>query len=492
MEEARQRESAWEVRLGIPQPELDKLSLASARPRRLRAWLDALPMGEPHRSAPPLLTLLDELPRLRVDGRRRLALLEEIRPRLRQLAYTLESRYLNLPLMPPERALQAAALSHRLFQGLAIGYQSVAAPLLRGKLNRPERQAAATALQRAMDARAQDLFLHMLLYKEPPAGTWQVLHNLYAEAERHALEALTVSDPELPGEEGAVLIAYGRLLLTASAQPNQLRQPALMALYRAAAHWARWMPLLADAADAPFHVDLQSDAGPQALSARADNGQALRYFDTRPLAAALAEGGPGHRSRPLSDILSHHLRWAWLGPRERRGPRRPVDGEMLLCLGLDAVHRRLDQGEGDEPLHRVRRVDHGDGGYCLEWRGGTPNTLRAGGLLALSPMEQPQWRVGEIRWVAWLGDAVRLGVALLPETLRPVRVSAGDPSAWPAPALLVPSPEGDDPETLVVPTTGYRSGTRLTLWDGPPRDTRLGVRLAGSPDIAQYTLRPAV
>ena len=157
MEEARQTESAWEVRLGIPEPELDKLSLASARPRRLRAWLDALPMGDPHRSVPPLLTLLEELPRLRVDGRRRLALLEEIRPRLRQQAYTLESRYLNLPLMPPERALQAAALSHRLFQGLAIGYQSVAAPLLRGQLNRPERHAAATALQRAMDARAQDV-----------------------------------------------------------------------------------------------------------------------------------------------------------------------------------------------------------------------------------------------------------------------------------------------------------------------------------------------
>lgn len=492
MEEARQRESAWEVRLGIPEPELDKLSLASAKPRRMRAWLDALPMGEPHRSAPPLLTLLDELARLRIDGRRRLALLEQVRPRVRQLAYTLESRYLNLPLMLPERALQAAEVTHRLFQGLAIGYQSVAAPLLRGKLNRPERQAAATALQRAMDAQAQDLFLHMLLYKPPPAGTWRILHRLYAEAERHALEALTVSDPELPGEEGAVSIAYGRLLLTASAQPNQLRQPALMALYRAAAHWARWMPLLSEAADAPFQVNLQSDAGPEPVSTPADDGGTPRYFDTRPLAAALAEDGPAHRSRPLSDILSHHLRWVWLGPRVRRVPRRPADGEMLLCLGLDAVHRRLDQGEDDEPLHRVRRVDHGDGGYCLEWRGGTPNTLRAGGLLALSSIERGHWRVGEIRWVAWLGDAVRLGVALLPETLRPVRVSAGDPNAWPAPALLVPSPEGDDSETLVVPTTGYRSGTRLTLWDGSPRDTRLGVRLAGSPDIAQYTLRPAV
>ncbi|HEX5678078.1 MAG TPA: hypothetical protein VFX91_08905, partial [Alcanivorax sp.] len=359
-----------------------------------------------------------------------------------------------------------------------------------------ERQAAATALQRAMDARAQDLFLHMLLYKDPPAGAWGALHSLYAVAERHALEALTVPDPELPGQEGAVLIAYARLLLTASAQPNQLRQPALMALYRAAAHWARWMPLSAEAADAPFHVDLHRDAGPQPVAAAAADGEVLRYFDTRPLAAALAEDGPAHRSRPLSDILSHHLRWAWLGPRLRRAPRRPANGEMLLCLGLDAVHQRLDpsldQGDGDQALHRVQRIDHGDGGYCLEWRGGTPTTLRAGGLLALSPTEQPHWRVGEIRWVAWLGDAVRLGVALLPETLRPVRISAGDPNAWPAPALLVPSPEGGDPETLVVPTTGYRSGTRLTLWDGPPRDARLGVRLAGSPDIAQYTLRPAV
>lgn len=492
MEEARQTEAAWEVCVGIPEPELGKLSLGSTKPRRLRAWLDALPTGDPHRVAPILLTLLDELPRLRVDHRRRLALLEQVRPRVRQLAYTLESRYLNLPLMPPERALQAAVLTHRLFQGLALGYQSVATPLLHGKLNRPERQATATALQRAMDARAQGLLLHMLLYKAPPQGAWQALHSLYAEAERHALEALTVSDPELPGQEGAVSIAYGRLLLTASAQPNQLRQPAVMALYRAAAHWARWMPLLPEAADAPFHVDLQSDAGPQPVSLSTDSVETLRYFDTRPLAAALAEGGPSHRSRPLSDILSHHLRWVWLGPRERLAPRRPADDEMLLCLGLDAVHRRLDQGEDDEPLHRVRRVDHSDGGYCLEWRGGTPNTLRAGGLLALAPPEHSNWRVGEIRWVAWLGDAVRLGVALLPETLRPVRVSAGGPNAWPAPALLVPSPEADDPETLVVPTTGYRSGTRLTLWDGPPRDTRLGLRLAGSPDIAQYTLRPAV
>ena len=56
MEEARQTESAWEVRLGIPEPELDKLSLASARPRRLRAWLDA--------AAPPTLgpSILRTLP----------------------------------------------------------------------------------------------------------------------------------------------------------------------------------------------------------------------------------------------------------------------------------------------------------------------------------------------------------------------------------------------------------------------------------------------
>jgi len=489
MEQARQTEPAWEMCLGVPIPELEKLSLASARPRRLRAWLEALPISDPHRSAPSLLTLLDELARLRIDGRRRLALLEQVRPRVRQLAGTLESRYLNLPLMPPERALEAAALTRRLFQGLASGYQSVARPLLGGRLSIPERQAAATALQRAMDAHAQDIFLHMLLYNDPPEGTWKALHSLYAVAERHALETVTVADPELPGQEGSILIAYARLLLTASAQPNQLRQPALMALYRAAAHWARWLPLSVDAGDAPFLVDLQQDAGPLPVAA-SGNGTTLRYFDTRPLAAALAEDGPADRRRPLSDILSHHLRWAWLGPRQRRLPRSPADGEMLLCLGLDAVHRRLGDEDDGEPLHRVHRIDHADGGYCLEWRGATPAGLRAGVVLALKPVEQGGWRVGEIRWVAWVGEAVRLGVALLPETLRAVRISAGDPRAWPAPALLVPAPDGN-PETLVVPTTGYRSGTRVTLWDGVPRDARLGIRLAGSPDIVQYTLRPA-
>ena len=57
--------------------------------------------------------------------------------------------------MPRERALDAAARTRRLFQGVARSYQSVARPLLGGRLSSPERQAAATALQLAMDARAR-------------------------------------------------------------------------------------------------------------------------------------------------------------------------------------------------------------------------------------------------------------------------------------------------------------------------------------------------
>ena len=219
--------------------EIKRLSIASARPKRLRGWLNELCVSRPMDCAPSVLRLLDELARLRLEPRRRLELLELVRPTVRQLGYALERHYLNLPLLPPPSGVRAAALAAELFDRLALGYESVARSLLDGGRARAVRHATALSLQRAMDAVAQRLFVHFLLYTRAEECLWARLHRLYALAERDALEGIIVADPDLPGQEGSVHIAYARLLLVASAQPNQLRQPALMALYRAAAHWAR-------------------------------------------------------------------------------------------------------------------------------------------------------------------------------------------------------------------------------------------------------------
>lgn len=434
--------------------------------------------------APSLLRLLDELARLQRRPSRRLALLELVRPTVRQVGYALEAHYLNRPLLLPPPARRAAGLADALFDRLARGYESVGRTLLGGRRRaRADRHAGALTLQRAMDALAQRLLLHFLMYAHPETELWARLHRLYALAESEALEGIGVADPALPGQEGSVHLAYARVLLVASAQPNQLRQPALMALYRAAANWARWLPLFEDSGDARFAVDLQSDAPPffppvrTALPGR-------RFFDTRPLAAAVHGGSP---PGPLSEPLRHHLCWVWLGPRRRRGIRQPAGGYLALCLGLDAVHRRLAGPAETSTALRARRLDQCCGGYRLEWRGQTPPELRAGAVVGLREPDGGDWRVAEVRWVESDCERVRFGIALLPATVRPVRVSTGAEAG--APALLVPAPTVTDSDTLLLPGPGYRSGARVTLWDRGARSARLGLRVGGSPDVIHYTLR---
>lgn len=482
-------EQAWTVPEHAGDGELKRLSVASARPRRLRAWLNELPLGRPLESAPRLLRLLDELARLRLEPRRRLELLELARPTARQAAYALERHYLNLPLLPPERGMQAASLARALFERLAQGYESVALAVLAGGRARPARQVAAVTLQRAVDALSHRLFLHCLLYTQPEPGLWRRLHRLYAVAEQDALEGITVADPELPGQEGSVHIAYARLLLTVSAQPNQLRQPALMALYRAAAHWARWLPLFSDTGEALFAVDLDGDRPPY-LSPDGNPLADRRFFDTRPLAAALAEDASPARPAPLSDLLQQHLRWVWLGPRRRRVAREPASGELSLCLGMSGVHDRLTGQVEPQRPYRASLLDQCDNGYRLEWRGDAPCELRAGGLTAVSGGRDGAWRVAEIRWVRAADGCAQFGIALLPDSVRPVRVSTGAGAG--APALLLPAPTASDSDTLLLPTQGYRSGARVTLWDRDTRNARLGLRVGGSPDVVHYTLREAL
>lgn len=78
----------------------------------------------------------------------------------------------------------------------------------------------------------------------------------------------------------------------------------MLALYRATAQWARWLTLEPLEGQALFRVDLDSDRPPSC--ADSGGGFNTRYFDPRPLAAALTRRGGGEAKR-----LHDHLRWAW-------------------------------------------------------------------------------------------------------------------------------------------------------------------------------------
>ncbi|ASK35445.1 hypothetical protein CEK62_14200 [Alcanivorax sp. N3-2A] len=476
-------EKAWTLPPPSPTNGLTRLSVASARPRRLQSWLPLLRPRPLPESAEVLARLLDELARLRIDHRRRYQLLELCRPHAGVLIERLQSQCLNLPLGSPESGLQAAALAHRLGEHLARGYQQVAGSLLRRQ--QTAGTALASALQRACDALAQRLYLHFLLATAPEPELWARLHRLYAVAEQAAVEKVVVGDDSTPGGNASTHRVYARLLLLASAQPNQLSPPSLLALRRASAHWVTWPELSAQPGDALFLIDLDRDAPPRPVSA--GPAGCRRYFDTRPLATALGEDRAGQGGL-LSEPLLQHLRWAWFGPRQRQFARRPDTGELLLCLGLSSVHDQLGRHTDEDGPHRARCIDSGAGGHCLQWLGRVPETLRTGGLLALRDPRGGGWRAAQIRWVRRAPPRVRFGVELLPESTRAVRVSHHGEAA-PEPALLLPAPTAIDSATLLVDGARYRSGACVTLWDQTPRHACLGLRLAGSSEVGHYTLR---
>lgn len=487
MHEAWPTDWAWALPADTDAP-LDSLSLAGTRPPEVRAWLAALPADEPLTSAARLTRLLDELTRLRLDTRRRLALLEDIRPRVHRLVPVLQGRYLDAPLSLDAAARDTAERVADLFDGLARAYQRVAAALLITPPAPARRQAAATAVQRALDALSQQLGQHWLLYTPARAGLWWRLHRLYAVADVHALPALTVADPEASGHESSVHLAYTRALLVASAQPQQLRPSALIALFRAAGQWGRGLPLRRGPLQGGFDVALDQDRGPVPAGEPPRHGPRWRHFDTRPLAEALCDGG-GDPGRPFSSLLLAHLRTVWSVPRGRAAPRLAGRETVRVVLGLNGAHACLDQPARAHHAEPVRCQDRGQQGCGLIWHGRAPRGLRVGAVLALADIDGAPWRVGEIRWLARAPEGVRAGVQWLPGEVRPVRISHGYGDTLPTPALLVPAADGAD--TLLVPTAGFAAGARVTVWDGPPRLVRLGARVAGSADVCRYRLRRA-
>lgn len=296
-------EVIWTIPAEERAPDLDRLPFANHRPRRLAAWLAKLPMEEPVESADCLVAVLSDLCRLRAEAPLRMTLLELCRPRVRQCRQALDSYLLNLPLSPRGADLDMLYLGVRLHDRLALGYQGVARSALVGR-GLPSRQAAAVALQRTLEQLGHGLLLYLLLHRPPEPGLWRRLHRLYAVAEHQGLAAVAVDDLDWPGRETSVAVTYGRLVLLASAQPGGLSRPAVLALYRATAQWARWLTLEPLEGQALFRVDLDSDRPPSC--ADSGGGFNTRYFDPRPLAAALTRRGGGEAKR-----LHDHLRWAW-------------------------------------------------------------------------------------------------------------------------------------------------------------------------------------
>ncbi|HET8732108.1 MAG TPA: hypothetical protein VFM34_13485 [Moraxellaceae bacterium] len=401
--------SADILRQRLPAQDLGRLTLVSHQPRKLREWVEQLPMINVGDTSRQVFQTVQELARLQVDPATRLELLEILRPVVHTLCRALSKHYLGQSVVLPERATKVATLAQSMQSHLAVGYKLVALATFDklGQKREPEQvRVAALALHRAVSELTDNLLRSTQLYLNTPPRLWLELHSLYLGAVELQLAGIPLPDPVLHRqvESSTIEQAYVRALLLATCKANKLRQNEIAQIHQLADLWAPLVTLREIGGTSELFVfDLSRDAPPTYRTlAQPGSADHVRAIDPSRLVARLGElrlSAPGvmakaHGEASLSASLLQHLVQAWSELSERSFSRVAAEGTLHACLGLTALHYFLSGGRDFETMMR------GDQGRYLVSESDNPF------LKAKTVEHRPDDRQGKDVWALAFGSGV--------------------------------------------------------------------------------------
>jgi hypothetical protein len=338
-------QQAQRIRLKLPEQDLQFLTTGSDQPRKLKAWVDDLPLMNMGETSRQLYQFIQELNRLQLDSRQRFQLLEIVRPVILHVCDALGKHYLNRSVVLPDKARRVASLAQSLQGHLAGGYKLVTVRGMRKIREREARENVTVATHRAVSALTDTLMRCYQLYFPTPRNLWLELHQLYLLAEQNGFAFDEVQDDQFSVIESSTIAdAYARALLLATAQPNQLRQQELATLYQATEEWSGLIDIKEAGGEADLFVfDLQQDRPPTYRTHASAAGGDSRYIDSAQLVERLSRARAGektdlHLPRGMNDALLSHLEHAWGALTERSFKRVNETGPIEICLGLGALH----------------------------------------------------------------------------------------------------------------------------------------------------------
>jgi hypothetical protein len=492
--------------------------------RALRSWVAALPLANFNATAKLLIDGLRQINRMRVDAVTRLEALEVLRHPVAQLVGLTDKQIVGASFPLPPQKVELGAIALEFQSELALGYRIALAELCApsGSVPFMRSKQVAQAGVRALQHGGEHLAKAYLLYRTPPAGVWQTLHDVYRFMTMVRFDDRAVDDPLLGSPVNARL-AYGHALLLALANPYKYTQRELLEVIAFTRTVAPYVELRGGAVDGDIAMNTDSDRGPGYLPEERGQGELevlsiglkplLQFIgsqiDMMPPGARVAtfrlRGGP-----PVQvDIdLAQRLVDGWTATTGERVHARLGGGYQLdSVLGLHDLHYVLAGNEDFESfLRRVRGqaislsesdriaswafsasvsaratrlrarvLDQSLGGYRVVWeRGPNGEAVRARigevvGLALPEPGEgTPDWMVGTIRWIR-IDDQGRVdaGVELLSRRALPVGVRSieevGAQTSMRGLLLTSLRPEEIDPTSLITPGLFERAAAAVEL-----------------------------
>jgi len=352
------------IRLKLPEQDLQYLTIGSDQAKRLQAWVDELPLMNMGETSRQLYQFIQELNRLKLPFLQRFALLEIVRPVILHVCAALGKHYLNQSLVLPDKSRRVASLAQTLQNHLASGYKLVAVQGISRINDREGRRTVAASLHRAISAMTEALVRSYQLYFPVSRHLWLELHQLYLLAEMHRIAHQEVADASFVSiETSTIKDAYARVLLLATAKPNQLRQQEIAQVYRATESWSDLIEIKEAGEDADLFVfDLGVDRPPTYRTHVSVAGDQCRYIDSRLLVGKLASHVAGNPSEDfdvpdgMADNLLMHLQQAWGALTERSFKRLGQTGPIDISLGLTALHGTLSNGMDFERMMQGKNL----------------------------------------------------------------------------------------------------------------------------------------
>lgn len=152
-------------------------------------------------------------------------------------------------------------------------------------------------------------------------------------------------------------------------------------------------------------------------------------------------------------------------------PAMTNTGDIKFSFGSLEEARAQAAQQSAQPVYDryyCQIVNISPGGFCIEWSGNMPSTVKAGELVGVREDGQEAWSLGVIRWVHQIpGHGAQLGLEVLAPTATPcgarVIKKSGDTTEFMRTLLLPEVAAMGRRATLVTPNLTFKAGYRVSL-----------------------------
>jgi len=358
------------LKINLPEISINDITGLSPGPVALKAWLDALPLGDMESSAQQLIVALQQYNRCSLPVDTRIEAMNTISRTVQELVKGLSSKYRESAIPLSGRNRNRNRLVNQMLEEMAYGFKHIANDSIikldrasRGQANQAPDVEFFNAIRIAIVYLSRQLITAYSTYTVEPQGVWMDLHQLYKLAESYQTQDYSSEYNEKRQTNIQIIQhAYVRIVLLSITNPYHLMQGEAQLIYNYLNKWCtgcRIVPVVGYIItrgdlvidfdrDFPPHFIFNQDLEDPEDYRTVDLKRMMTRFNAtvEGLTTRKAAGGAEHVKLTFTERIRRdmllRLQSVWAERLHRQSDRKPKNLPLRVASGLSAGHYFID------------------------------------------------------------------------------------------------------------------------------------------------------